>query len=209
MWDFFVKGGVVMIPLGICSVVALVIIIERILFFCRLNRWEEKEIRLIKLYLYQGKVSEAKAVSAKWNSSLGIMVDTALKQWEHNRDLVEQVMESSGMAEIKKFERGLGVLDTIITASPLLGLLGTVTGIIKAFTALSIVGGAQATQLSLGIAEALYTTAFGLAIAIPTLFFVNFSYSFIDKQAQRLTAEGQEILKLLQTVSGEQNEAAS
>lgn len=205
MLQFFLKGGIVMIPLALCSIAALTIIVERILFYIRAGKWEEREAKLVKVYLAQGKIADARAITSSWNSTSGRMAEAALKQWTENPKLLEQVMETTGNSELKKFERGLSVLDTIVTASPLLGLLGTVTGIIKAFTALSTVG-SNPTQLSLGIAEALYTTAFGLAIAIPTLFFINGFYGIVEKQARKLTSESQELLATLRRIAGENDE---
>jgi biopolymer transport protein ExbB len=152
------------------------------------------------LYLSQGKINESKLVTAKWDSPLARMAEVGLAQYEADTGRLESAMESAGQLELKRFQRGLGVLDTIVTASPLLGLLGTVTGIIRSFTGLSLTGAAQSAQLSLGIAEALYNTAFGLIIAIPCLFFVNYFYNIAEKRALQLNQEGQEILALLQKV---------
>jgi biopolymer transport protein ExbB len=99
--------------------------------------------------------------------------------------------------ELRGLQRGLNLLDTVVTASPLLGLLGTVTGIIKSFTALAVASPGQAVQLSAGIAEALYNTAFGLSIAIPALFFVNIFYGIAEKRAKELTTSTREILTIL------------
>lgn len=209
MWQFFVKGGVVMIPLGLCSLTALIIIIERVLFYYRANRWEERELKLIKVYLGQGKIEEAKAVTKEWNSALGRVSDAIIQHWGQNPAQMEKAAEAVGYAELQRFQRGLGVLDTIVTASPLLGLLGTVTGIIRAFSALSVVSDNQAAHLSAGIAEALYTTAFGLSIAIPVLFCVNFFYKLAEKQAQKLTAEAEEIMAIIQQSSGECHETSN
>ncbi|HEY8464765.1 MAG TPA: MotA/TolQ/ExbB proton channel family protein [Bacillota bacterium] len=194
MLDFFIKGGVVMIPLLFCSFLAMVIIIERLIFYSRLNKWEEQEMKLLKLYIGQGRWEDAQAVAADWRSPLGRVAEAALKQY--GKGNLELTVQHAGEQEVRRLQRGLGMLDTIVTASPLLGLLGTVTGIIRSFTALSISGGAQATQLSLGIAEALYTTAFGLAIAIPALFFLNWFYGIAEQQAERLTAGVQELLSI-------------
>ena len=110
------------------------------------------------------------------------------------------MIETAGETELQGLQRGLGVLDTIVTISPLLGLLGTVTGIIRSFTALSMAGGSQANQLSLGIAEALFTTAFGLAIAIPSLFFLNLFYGIVERKLQYLNAISRSTLAVLQKV---------
>ncbi len=209
MWQFFVKGGVVMIPLALCSLTALTIIIERALFYYRANRWEEREIKLLKVYLGQGKLEEAKAVTNGWDSALGRVAAVIVQFWGQPRERMEKAAEAAGYAELQRFQRGLAVLDTIVTASPLLGLLGTVTGIIRAFGALSVVTQNQAERLSAGIAEALYTTAFGLCIAVPVLFCVNFFYKVVEKQAQKLTFEAEEIMAIMQQSSGESHETSN
>jgi biopolymer transport protein ExbB len=164
-------------------------------------------MKLLKAYLNQGKFAEAKTVTANWNSSFGRIADAMLSHLTLSPKSLEAIVESVGYNELKRFERGLGVLDTIVTASPLLGLLGTVTGIIRAFGALGEVQN-QAVHLSSGIAEALYTTAFGLSIAIPTLFCVNIFYKIVERNAQKLTAGSQEILGIIERKSGGQNEVA-
>ena len=185
-----------MVPLVLCSLTALVIAVERVLFYCLNGRHDEQEYSMLKFYLSQGKLSEAKSAMTQWDSPLGRMTETAMRQLEKDPASAEQAMENVGVSEIKKMQRGLGVLDTIVTASPLLGLLGTVTGIIRAFSALSLTG-TQSAQLGAGIAEALYATAFGLMIAIPSLFIVNLFYGIVEKRAQELTCNGQEVLALL------------
>jgi biopolymer transport protein ExbB len=196
MWQFFVKGGLAMYPLAVCSVMALIIIIERILFFSRITN-DDPEYHSLKKLLSQGKLNEAKVLSDRCNSVICRVAATAVKQWEADKRLLEGAIQSAGERELNHFQRGLSILDTIVTASPLLGLLGTVTGIIKTFLALSASNG-QAAQLSAGIAEALYTTAFGLSIAIPTLFCVNIFYGIVEKRASDLNSKCREIITILQ-----------
>jgi biopolymer transport protein ExbB len=204
VWDFFIKGGIVMIPLLLCSIIGFIIIIERFIFFGRLNDWTDEEIRQFKLYVRKGKTVEARVLAANWRSPVGRVACAALKQAELDPAHLEEAMQLAGEMETRRLQRGLGTLDTIVTAGPLLGLLGTVTGIIKSFTALSVAG-TQATQLSLGIAEALYTTSFGLSIAIPILFVLNWLYGIAEKQAQKLTGGSQEVLSILKAGSGGSN----
>jgi len=187
-----------MIPLLFCSILGLVIIIERLIFYGSVNRGEEQEMNLLKLYVNQGRVNEARSVTAGWRSVLGRMADFALRQPNTDKERLESALQFAGDAEVKRLQRGLGILDTIVTASPLLGLLGTVSGIIRTFNALSTTAGsAQASQLSMGIAEALYTTAFGLSIAIPALFFLNAFYGIAEKEARKLKVIAHELLSLL------------
>jgi biopolymer transport protein ExbB len=197
MWQFFIKGGIMMIPLAFCSILGLIIVIERILFYSLRNQTPERDFDLLKLNLNQGKLDEAKDLVRDWRTPLGRITERVINQWRTDDSLIEETAQNAGETELRGLQRGLSLLDTVVTASPLLGLLGTVTGIIKSFTAMSVVGGNQATQLSAGIAEALYNTAFGLAIAIPALFFVNIFYGIAEKRARELTCRGQEILAIL------------
>jgi biopolymer transport protein ExbB len=196
MWQFFVKGGLAMYPLAVCSVMALIIIIERILFFSRIPE-DDPEYHTLKKLISQGKLNEAKVLSERLNSAISRVTASAVKQWEADKRLLESVIQSAGERELSHLQRGLSILDTIVTASPLLGLLGTVTGIIKTFLALSASNG-QAAQLSAGIAEALYTTAFGLSIAIPALFCVNIFYGIAEKRALDLNTKCREIMTMFE-----------
>jgi biopolymer transport protein ExbB len=197
MWQFFIKGGIMMIPLAVCSILGLIIVIERILFYSFRNQTSERAFKLLKLNLSQGKLDDAKEMVAGWRTPLGRITESVINQWETDSCLIEETAQNVGEEELRGLQRGLSLLDTVVTASPLLGLLGTVTGIIKSFTAMSAIAGNQAAQLSAGIAEALYNTAFGLAIAIPALFFVNIFYGIAEKRARELTCRGQEILAIL------------
>jgi biopolymer transport protein ExbB len=197
MWQFFIKGGIMMVPLAICSILGLIIVIERILFYSIRNQTPERAFKLLKLNLSHGKIEDAKELASGWQTPLGRITESVITQWETDNSLIEETAQNVGEEELRGLQRGLSLLDTVVTASPLLGLLGTVTGIIKSFTAMSAVGGNQAAQLSAGIAEALYNTAFGLAIAIPALFFLNIFYGIAEKRAKELTCKGQEILAIL------------
>lgn len=209
MWQLFDKVGFTAIPLAICSMVSVIIVVERILFYMRNTRRDkdEREFNLLKQFIHQQKINDAKTLTIRWNSALGRIVETAINQWEIDRNMVDKAAQNAGEIELQHFQRGLGILDTIVTASPLLGLLGTVTGIIKSFTALSVTGGAQSLQLSAGIAEALYSTAFGLIIAIPALFCVNIFYNIADRSAQELSFRTQEFITILQGIPREKTPA--
>ncbi len=197
MWQFFVDGGIMMLPLTLCSVLALGIVIERILFYSFNVMPNDREVEIFKTHLRQGQITQAKAMAASWGGAMGAIADYGLKQWEEDLEAADAAFQSAGDVQLKRMQRGLGMLDTIVTAAPLLGLLGTVTGIIKAFSAIGVVGGNQSAQLSAGIAEALYNTAFGLGIAIPAMFLVNFFYGIVEKRAGRITCYCQEILAVI------------
>ena len=124
--------------------------------------------------------------------SVGLDNREAIKNGE------EAEVQNAAQEELTTYQRGLGILDTIVTAAPMLGLLGTVTGIINSFQVLSTTFGRPSAQsISQGIAEALITTAAGLMIAIPALFFLNYFNRKVETQAQKLSQFGQAVVDLI------------
>ncbi len=195
MWQLFLSGGPVMFPLLFCSIMVMAITIERFWFFVS-QRGDIDEIRRIVFRLMEKNAPlEAIQYLQKLNQPVARMYQAALLHYGKTRLEVEVSLREAGEVEIRKMERGLGLLNVIITASPLLGLLGTVTGIISSLNVLEALQGvASPAQLSGGIAEALLTTAFGLIIAIPALFIVHWFNAIIEKRIQMMNQMGKEFL---------------
>lgn len=163
------KGGLVMIPLVACSIVALAVVAERLSFWWRQGdqRPAERALELAE----RGKLDEALEVARGGRGVTARVIAAGLAE----RDIAPATaMEAAAQAEMGRLRSNLPVLDTIITLSPLLGLLGTVTGMIAAFGILSTTGMNQPTAITGGVAEALIATAAGLAIAIATLVPYNY-----------------------------------
>jgi len=173
----------------------MAITIERLWFFVS-QRGDIDEIRRIVFRLMEKNAPlEAIQYLQKLNQPVARMYQAALLHYGKTRLEVEVSLREAGEVEIRKMERGLGLLNVIITASPLLGLLGTVTGIISSLNVLEALQGvASPAQLSGGIAEALLTTAFGLIIAIPALFIVHWFNAIIEKRIQMMNQMGKEFL---------------
>ena len=181
MIDLFIKGGPVMYPLLACSVLALTVIIERAFFWlredmrrngalvdsvlelCRLGDWEEVR----------------KVVQGSRDYVVRILVNGIL----HREFSMGRAMETAAGDEIQRMRRYLIVLDTMITIAPLLGIFGTVTGIITSFELLGTSGIQNPQAVTAGIAQALITTAAGLAIAIPSVFAYNHFNARAEKAA--------------------------
>jgi biopolymer transport protein ExbB len=163
------KGGPVMIPLLACSIVALAVVVERLAFWWRQGD-QGPALRALEL-AERGKLDEALEVARRAQGPTARMVAAGLAE---RPGTATAAMEAAAQAEIGPLRSYLPVLDTIITLSPLLGLLGTVTGMIAAFGILSTTGMNQPTAITGGVAEALIATAAGLAIAIATLVPYNY-----------------------------------
>jgi biopolymer transport protein ExbB len=174
MLEFIQKGGPIMYPLLACSVIAVAIIIER-LFQLRAVRNRNREAFEIIIPLVEGGLlKQARQTCLRSPGVFTNIIAAALEARKGGREEVKTAILDAGRQEIPHMERHLVFLGTIAAASPLLGLLGTVSGMIKIFQVIGDLGVGQASALSSGISEAMFTTAFGLAVAIPSLVMHNF-----------------------------------
>lgn len=183
MFQILIKGGWMMIPLAACSLVAVTIIIDRFMFFRRISvahRGEE-----VIASVRQGKIDSAlsiidEAPGADQGATIPIM-RVLSAGITHPQD-PEGAMEAAGIGELSLMKRGLVALDTIITLSPLLGLLGTIIGMIDSFKVMSAAGLGQPHAVTGGVAEALIATATGITIAVITLIPYNYFLSRIERE---------------------------
>lgn len=174
MPEFIQKGGLIMYPLLACSVLALAIIIERLFQFRAVRNRNREAFEIIIPLVEGGLLKKARQTCLRSPGVFTNIIAAALEARKGGREEVKTAILDAGRQEIPVLERHLVFLGTIAAASPLLGLLGTVSGMIKIFRVISELGVGQASALSSGISEAMYTTAFGLVIAIPSLVMHNF-----------------------------------
>ncbi len=198
MIELIVSGGPVMIPLLFCSVLAVAVGLERLWFLLRTKIDTEDLMEDIQLSLGQGKVLEAMQLTKKARGPVAAVLSGGIAYYDRDKEDIKNHMEEIGRLEIYKMERRMNVLDVIIGIAPLLGLLGTVTGIIKSFNILAALEGiSQPSALSAGIAEALITTAAGLIIAIPTMAVYSFLNGIIDRNIAEMNKRSNELVELL------------
>jgi biopolymer transport protein ExbB len=173
--NFFALGGIVMVPLLGLSLLAMALILERSLFWWRVSRQQDKVIRdALGLYRRSTKAAMQK-LEQHTNLPIARIFLAALEIDQATASEFRLALETSAQAEIPLLKRFNTVFDTIISVSPLLGLLGTVLGLINSFASLKIgdVAGSNTTGVTGGISEALIATASGLVVAIFTLLFAN------------------------------------
>jgi biopolymer transport protein ExbB len=180
------RGGPVMWPLLLCSLVSLTVIVERALFWARQRRDPEVVGELFRL-TEEGRFQEAAARGEGSRDATARVLLAGLRSRRHG---LTEGMEVAAAEEVDRQKRGLGVLDTIVTLAPLLGIFGTVTGIIQAFDFLSLRGVPDPKAVTSGIAEALITTAAGLSVALMTLIPYNAFVHRVERSAQRLAQVG-------------------
>lgn len=186
MLELLARGGVVMIPIGFCSILALAIIIERLWSLRIGNIIPNHEVRSIENLVENGRLSEAMDLSSRYRSSYGKTVLRGLEKAGERRQIIKEVVEEAGRHEVVHLERYLTLLGTIASITPLLGLLGTVLGMIKVFAVISSVGVGDPSVLAHGIGESLITTAAGLSIAIPAVAFHRYFNRVIDRHVVEL-----------------------
>jgi biopolymer transport protein ExbB len=187
--DFLEQGGWPMIPLALCSIAALTVIVER-LFALRRGRNIPRAV-VSALDLYQGESSVQGLVQACRHSKspLARVIEELILARKEDYAHIIEALNSIGRREVERLERGLLVLEVVAGISPLIGLLGTVLGMVTVFDAISSEGLGNAQVLSAGISEALVTTITGLIVGIPALAF----HSFLSKRVDSIAIEIQEL----------------
>jgi biopolymer transport protein ExbB len=209
MINVFIKGGPVMYPLLGCSIIALTVIIERAFFWIRedMRRNQSLVDHTLELCRKGDWEGVKKQVAGSRDYIIRILVNGIL----HKEFSMTKAMETAASDEIKRMRRHLGVLDTMITVAPLLGIFGTVIGIITSFEILGSTGIEHPQAVTAGIAQALITTASGLGIAILSVFPFNYFNSRAEGAALAIEkyATSLEIVyeKLVQVTNGEGGEA--
>jgi len=177
-WLMLQRGGIVMIPLMLCSVIAVAVCIEKAITLRKKKILIPEIISVIENIKSMTDINLALSICEKNKGVFSNIVQIGLKNIELSKEEMREMFQDQGRQEVRSLQRGLGILETIAAIAPLLGLLGTVTGMIKVFNVISTLGLGQTAALSVGISEALITTVAGLSIGIPTLVFYNY---FSDK----------------------------
>ena len=167
-FDYFRQGGMWMYPLLFFSVLALTCIIERMIVFAKAKvNVNEFLTKIRKSLLVNRNVKEAIKVCEQYRGPVASVTKAGLLRYGHSREDIEKTIENAALYELDRLEKRLGVLATTANVAPMLGFLGTVTGMIKSFGTLAEQGLTNPAAVAIGISEALITTASGLIIAIP------------------------------------------
>jgi biopolymer transport protein ExbB len=174
MWEIVKAGGPFMVPIILCSIISAGILLERLWTLQRKRVLPQELIKRVTDLTDKNQVTPKVIEALEKNSPLGRVLAAALANRDRGREIMMERVEDTGRHVIHELERFLNSLGTIASISPLLGLLGTVTGIIRAFNAVMLGGMGDPRMLAGGISEALITTAGGLAVAIPS--FIAYRY---------------------------------
>lgn len=193
------KGGFFMIPLAVLSVLAVYILVERYVTIKKARKEDSQFMNLIKDFVASGNIHSAQDLCNKTDHPLARMMGKGVMRIGRPLKDIETAVENVGKIEVGKLEKNLGTLATIAGAAPMIGFLGTVTGMITAFYNMSKAGNnIDPGLLSGGIYEAMVTTAAGLVVGIIAYIGYNLLVSMIDKVVHNLEARTVEFLDLLQ-----------
>lgn len=169
MYEFLIAGGWLMLPILLCSIAVITIALERYWVLRPRRVAPPTLLRQIWQWLRSNQLSREKIQELRRSSPLGRILAAGLANSHHGREVMKDSIEEAANQVVHELERYLAALGTIAAVAPLLGLLGTVIGMIKVFTAIMVNGSGNASVLAGGISEALITTAAGLTVAIPAL----------------------------------------
>jgi len=198
--DVLKEGGLLMWPIILCSVVSLAIIVERFWALRSSHIIPKQLVSQVWGWVKNSQLDARKLKELKTGSPLGKVLAAGLVNTKHGREIMKESIQEVASHEVHEMERYMTVLGSIAAIAPLLGLLGTVFGMIRVFTAIVLQGTGNAAVLAGGISEALLTTAAGLCVAIPSLFF----HRFLTRRIEEISVfMEQEAIKLVDVIHGD------
>ncbi|WP_298447597.1 MotA/TolQ/ExbB proton channel family protein [uncultured Marinobacter sp.] len=200
MFELLKAGGILMVPIIACSILALAIILERFWTLRASRVAPPQTINELWRWIKKKELNSRKLKALQGSSPLGRILAAGLMNAKHGREIMKESIEHEATQVIHELERFLNPLGTVATITPLLGLLGTVIGMIKVFAEIQLAGVGNAGNLAGGISEALITTAAGLSIAIPALICHRY---FIRRVDELVVGMEQEAIKLVEVVHGD------
>lgn len=196
--DLAFKGGWIMVVLLLLSLMACYIFIQRLMVIRRAGKEDETFMNRIKDYIHEGKVDSALNLCRSTNTPSARMIEKGITRLGRPMNDVLVAIENVGNLEIAKLEKGFPLIATTPAGAPMLGFLGTVTGMVRAFFDMANAGtNVDVTLLSGGIYEALVTTVGGLVVGIITLFAYNYLVSQVDNVVNKMEARTMEFMDLL------------
>ena len=200
MFELLKAGGIIMVPIVACSILALAIILERFWTLRESRIAPQTSINELWRWIKKKELNGRKLKALQGSSPMGRILASGLMNAKHGREIMKESIEHEASQVIHELERFLNPLGTVATITPLLGLLGTVIGMIKVFAEIQLAGVGDAGNLAGGISEALMTTAAGLSVAIPALICHRYFLRRVDELVVNME---QEAIKLVEVVHGD------
>jgi len=197
-WELAMKGGWVMVPIILLSVIAVYIFFERFFAIKKAAQIDTNFMNRIRDYIHDGKVENARTLCQSYDNPTARMIEKGVQRIGRPLEDINGAIENTGKLEIYKLEKGLPTLATVAGGAPMIGFLGTVMGMIRAFYDMSMAGNnVDVSLLSNGIYTALITTVAGLIVGIVAYFAYNILVARVEKVVNKLEANTTEFLDLL------------
>ena len=203
MFELVKAGGWLMWPIIACSVIAMAIVVERLWIYRRRRVLPTNLVAQIWQLHQKNELTAAHIQTVRKSSPLGRILAAGLMNRMHAREVMKEAIEEEGRQVVHELERYLNTLGTIANISPLLGLLGTVIGMIKVFAAITTSGVGNPGVLAGGISEALITTAAGLSVAIPAVIFHRYLSGKVDRIVLSMEEQA---LKMVEVMHGQREQ---
>ena len=198
LWNLTLEGGIIMIPLAVLLLVSIYIFVERCIVIYKASKEDATFMKRIRDYIHEGEIESATKLCKVTNTPYSRLIMKGLTRIGRPMNDVLVAIENTGNIEVSALGRGFTWLSTTAAAAPMLGFMGTVTGMVEAFFAMSNAGSAaNISVLSGGIYEALVTTVAGLIVGIIALFAYNFLVSRVNRVMSNLEAKTMEFMDLL------------
>lgn len=198
MWELCLKGGIIMIPLFLLSIISIYILVERFFAIRKAAKEDKTFMKRIKDYIHDGEIESAMNLCKKTDTPYSRLILKGITRIGRPMNDVLVAIENVGNLEIAELEKGFIWLATTAAGAPMIGFLGTVTGMVQAFFAMASAGSnANVTVLANGIYEALVTTVAGLFVGIIALFAYNYLVAMVNKVMKQLEAKTMEFMDLL------------
>ncbi len=198
IFELFEKGGPLTFVILACAVLAVTVFIERTIHYHRANIDTDKFVAGLRNVLKKRNIVEAVTICSETPGPVASILKSGILKHGKDREIMKEAMEDASTHEIPRMEKNLIILATIAHITPLLGLLGTVLGMIKAFMIIQQKAGlVNPADLAQGIWEALITTAFGLSVAIPTYMAYNYLVSRVKTNISDMEKAASEIVNLM------------
>ena len=198
LFGIVAHGGILMVPIFICSVIVVAVAVERYLAYRKVTVSVPQFMMKIRYPLSRGDVKTAVNECALVRGPVAAVIRAGLEKAKLDREFVREAMESAGSTETYHLEKNLSLLATLAGITPLIGFLGTVTGMIKAFMKIQqLAGNVNADVLAGGIWEAMVTTAAGLSVGIPAMIFYNYYINRVREFTHQMEVAGNEVLEIM------------
>ena len=196
--DLVQKGGWIMLPIGLLSVITVYIFIERYVVVKRASRQDVNFMNNIRDFIYQGRIDSALAFCKNSNRPISRMIEKGIKRISRPMKEIEESIEIIGKFEVYKLEKNLVILAIIAGIAPMFGFIGTIIGVIKIFHDISLAGDVSITSVSAGLYTKMVSSAAGLMVGIIAFVCYHWLNIMIEKVVQRLEQNAMEFMDLLQ-----------